>query len=141
MAAPLSSNTYLSKNKLTNQIAQYDIAVCQKYNNQELKLYDIILFKKDNKRIIHRIVEVVDDNTFITQGDNNPKRDDFTVQKDEIMGIYINSLVFMSFVNNLGYTPGFYVLFVGVTYDIGVILYFELKREKLKKNNTKEIEE
>ena len=51
MAAPLASNTYLDFNKLTNQIKQYDVAVVDKYDNQEINLYDIILFKKNNRYI------------------------------------------------------------------------------------------
>lgn len=133
MAAPLSSNTYLDTNKLTNQIKQYDIAVIDKYVDQEIKQYDIILFKKDKKYIIHRVIEIQNSgDTYQTQGDNNPFKDDFTVEKSEVLGIYKRSLKFMSFVNYLGYTPGFYVLIIGVTYDIGALLYFEYKKEKLK---------
>ena len=38
----------------------------------------------------------------------------------------------MSFVNYLGYTPGLYVSLVGVTYLIGVFLFFEIKNNQLK---------
>ena len=135
MAAPLAENTYLDFNKLTNQIKQYDVAVIDKYDNQEIKLYDIILFKKDNKYIIHRVIEILNDgDSYQTQGDNNIMKDDFIVNKDEIIGIYNHSLQFMSFINYLGYTPGFYVLMIGVTFDIGVLLFFEYKKEILKRS-------
>ena len=128
MAQALSTNYYLKNNNLTNQIAQYNIAVFDKLDNNEIKKYDIILFKKDNRLIAHRIVEINDDGTYTTQGDKNPAKDDFTVNKDEILGKYNHSLGFMSFINYLGYTPGFYVAMVGVTYDIGVILFFDYKK-------------
>lgn len=134
MSAPLASNTYLDFNKLKNQIKQYDIAVIDKYVDQEIKQYDIILFKKNNKYIIHRVIEIKDSGTYQTQGDFNERKDDFLVNKDEIIGIYNHSLKFMSFINYLGYTPGFYILMIGVTYDIGVLLFFEYKREILKRS-------
>ena len=135
MSQALKENYYLDNNKLTNQIAQYDIAVFDKTTENNIEKYDIILFKKDNILIAHRVVEISDDGLFYTQGDKNPERDDFTVSYTEVLGKYNHSLKFLSFVNYIGYTPGFYVTMVGVTYDIGVILYFEFKRSKLRKNN------
>ena len=135
MSQALKENYYLDNNKLTNQIAQYDIAVFDKTTENNIEKYDIILFKKDNILIAHRVVEISDDGLFYTQGDKNPERDDFTVSYSEVLGKYNHSLKFLSFVNYIGYTPGFYVTMVGVTYDIGVILYFEFKRSKLRKNN------
>ena len=134
MSQALSSNYYLKNNKLDNQIAQYDIAVFDKLNENSIQKYDIILFKKDNILIAHRVVEISEDGLFYTQGDKNPERDDFTVSYSDVLGKYNHSLGFLSFVNYLGYTPGFYVAMVGVTYDIGVLLFFEYKRNKLLKN-------
>ena len=130
MAAPLSTNTYLKSYDLKNQIKQYDIACFDKLEDQEIKLYDIILFKKDNKLIVHRIVEINEEG-YITKGDNNKERDDWTVSRNEVLGIYDRTLHFMSAVNYLGYTPGFYVLIVGTTYCLGVLLFFEYKNKKL----------
>ena len=130
MAAPLSSNTYLASNKLTNQIKQYDVACFDKLEEQEISLYDIILFKKDNKLIVHRVVEITE-NGYITKGDNNSERDDWVVDKSEVMGIYKKTLHFMSMINYFGYTPGFYVLIAGATYCLGTLLFFEYKNKKL----------
>ena len=133
MAAKNSANTYLKENKLNSQIAQYDVAVFDKYDQQEIKLYDIILFKQDNKLIVHRIVEISEDQKYYTQGDNNKQRDDWTINDDQILGIYNHSLVFLSFVNYLGYTPGFYIAMVGVMYDLGVLLVYDIKKSQLNK--------
>lgn len=130
MAAPLSTNAYLKENNLTNQIKQYDIACFDKLDNQDINLYDIILFKKDNKLIVHRIVEIKEDG-YATKGDNNAERDDWTVARTEILGLYKKKLHFMSAINYFGYTPGFYVLMVGATYCLGTILFFEYKNKKL----------
>lgn len=130
MAAPLSSNAYLKANNLTNQIKQYDIACFDKLEKQDINLYDIILFKKDNKLIVHRVIKITDDG-YITKGDNNSEKDDWVVTRNQILGIYKKTLHFMSMVNYFGYTPGFYVLMVGATYCIGTILLFEYKNKKL----------
>lgn len=133
MSSALSANPYLKANDLNNQIAQYDIAVFKKLDEQEIKKYDILLFKRDNKLIVHRVVEILNDNSYYVQGDKNPKRDEQVVHREDILGIYSRKLHFLSFVNYIGYTPGFYVSIVGVTYDIAVILFFEIKDNNLKK--------
>ena len=134
MSQALSTNTYLKNNKLDNQISQYDIAVFDKLSENTIQKYDIILFKKENILIAHRVVEIREDGLFYTQGDKNSTRDDFTVSYSEVLGKYNHSLRFLSFVNYIGYTPGFYVAMVGVTYDLGVILFFDYKKLKLAKN-------
>lgn len=140
MSQALSSNTYLKNNNLTNQIAQYNVAVFDKLDDKNINKYDVILFKMNNKLIAHRVVEIKEDGAYITQGDKNPTRDDFEVNRDIVLGKYNHSLTFMSFVNYLGYTPGFYVALTGVTYDIGAILLYEFKKERhLKKTNYNEM--
>ena len=141
MSQALPSNTYLKTNNLTNQIAQYDIAVFDNAKGEDIKKYDIILFKKGNILVTHRVIEITDHSTFRTQGDKNINPDEWEVTYDEVIGKYNHSLVFMSFINYLGYTPGFYVFLVGLTYDLGVILFFEVKKDRLLKNNNKQYTE
>ena len=141
MSQALASNTYIKNNNLTNQIAQYDIAVFDKVRGEDIQKYDVILFKKGNILVTHRVIEVTDHQTFRTQGDKNINPDEWEVTYDEVVGKYNHSLVFMSFINYLGYTPGFYIFLAGLTYDLGVILFFEVKKDKLlKKYNKPQIE-
>ena len=130
MAAQHQSNTYLKTYGLDNQIAQYDIAVFDIYDKQDIKKYDVVLFEKDNTLIVHRIVEIKKDGSYITQGDNNPDRDNWDVTKSEIKGVYAKKLGFLSFINYLGYTPGVYVALAGSIYDLGVLLLFEILDKK-----------
>ena len=130
MSQAISSNNYLETNNLKNQIAQYNIAVVDPCDGSIVNQYDVILFKKNGNLIIHRVIEIDADGNFITKGDKNLVRDDWVVTKEEVIGKYSYSLVFMSFINYLGYTPGFYVALAGVTYDLGVILYFQIKKDK-----------
>ena len=129
MSTKNRSNTYLYEHKLNNQIAIYDIAEIHTCEANEVSLYDVILFKKDNTLIIHRVVEVTA-TYFVTQGDSNTQKDDFVVTSDMIMGKYNKSLPFMSFNNYLFHTPGLYVLLVGVTFDIATLITYEIKRTR-----------
>ena len=130
MAAKKKSNGYLEANHLDNQIAQYDVAVFDIYEGQEIQKYDIILYEKDGILIAHRIIQIYENDTYLTQGDNNDAPDEAPISKGQIKGIYNRKLRFLSFVNYLGYTPGFYVAMVGVTYDLGVLLLFEILSKK-----------
>lgn len=59
-------------------------------NLKNIKEYDIIYYKKDNKYIIHRIVDVKEENgkkVFITKGDNNKTEDEWKVYEEDILGI------------------------------------------------------
>lgn len=133
MSSKNSKNTYLLENDLNNQIAQYDIAEVERCSSSMVNIYDVILYKKDNTLIIHRVIKINDDNTFVTRGDKNDANDEWVVTNDMFIGIYKKSLPFMSFINYLTYTPGFYILLGGTTFDIGVLLVYEIKRNNIKK--------
>lgn len=133
MSQAISSNAYLHIHDLKNQIPQYSIAVFDIDKKDDLQQYDIILFRKNDILIAHRIVEIKESGNYITQGDKNPQRDDFEVNKNEVLGKYSHTLQFMSFINYLGYTPGFYVALVGATYIIGATLFFDIKKSILLK--------
>ena len=140
MSKALEKNNYLAANNLTNQIAQYNIAEFKKKDeNTEIKKYDIILFKEKNKLIVHRIVDIDIYGNYITQGDNNETPDDWVVDKNSVMGVYQKSLHFLSFVNYLTYTPGFYVAVVGATYILGTLITFEILNGKLLKEANKKL--
>lgn len=137
MAATASGNTYLVTHDLNNQIAQYDVVAFDKYESQEIKQYDVILYRHENILITHRVISITEEG-YITRGDNNTENDKWTVTDNDIIGIYNHKLKFFSFVNYLGYTPGMYVLAIGTIYVLGTILLFDYKNEKLDKKYLKE---
>lgn len=73
MAEKNPKNTYLETYDLDNQIQTYDIIEIKRYANQnDVKLYDVVAFKnKNNVTIVHRIVEIKPDGTYLTRGDSN----------------------------------------------------------------------
>lgn len=72
-----SANTYLDTYDLNNQINTYDMIEITRYENQsQVKLYDVVAFKnKNNVTIVHRIIEIRSDGTYVTRGDSNAVSD------------------------------------------------------------------
>lgn len=70
-----------------------DTVIIEKINEKslkEMKAYDIIYYKKNNRYIVHRIekIETVDGRMIITtKGDNNDNIDSWKVYEEDIMGI------------------------------------------------------
>lgn len=77
---------------MTGSINKGDAVICEKYNSKEMKLKngDIIVFRKNDTMIVHRIVEVLElDNgqsVFRTKGDANRNDDNWLVSEKEIFG-------------------------------------------------------
>lgn len=67
-----------------------DAAVIVTVNTDELKAGDVIQYRKENYTVIHRIIEVTEDENgkraFITQGDNNPTPDADPVPAGAVVG-------------------------------------------------------
>lgn len=135
MATALSSNEYVKENKLQTKIYMYDVCEFTKnIDSSEIKLYDIVLYKNNNLLIAHRIININEDGTFETRGDNNVLSDKFDLKIDEIIGKYTKTFEFASFLNYLSYTPGFYVAFAGASFFIIAEAIFEEKEKRLIKN-------
>ena len=88
-------NGYLNFYNLNNQIQTYDIVQVQKYKSQsDVKQYDVVAFHDNaNRVIVHRIIEIKTDGTYITKGDSN-KLDDVgslyngALHYEDILGFY-----------------------------------------------------
>lgn len=95
-----SANTYLDTYDLNNQINTYDMIEICKYNSQsEIKPYDVVAFKnKNNVTIVHRIIEIRPDGTYVTRGDSNNVSDTNTqydgyLKYENIIGRYTGNSI------------------------------------------------
>ena len=101
MAKKYSGNTYLFDNDLDNQFQMFDIVVCRHLPAEdELELYDIVVYKKDDMYVIHRIVGIEEPNAnhpnerhFLLQGDAVEYPDKFPVLYSQMQGIYEGSRI------------------------------------------------
>lgn len=85
---------------MTGTIDLGDVVVFEEYKKQELKENDIIIFKQDNKIMVHRIVEINrinGENTYITKGDYNKNRDNWYVYPQNIKGIAMFKIKYIGY--------------------------------------------
>lgn len=68
------------------------VAIAKKVPSNEVKQNDIIMFKKDNLIISHRVIKINNDGSFVTKGDNNSTEDNFVVTKGEVKGKIVLTL-------------------------------------------------
>lgn len=96
MAKKNEKNGYLWGFELNDQIQMFDVILTQHLPaEEELELYDIVVYKRDDISIIHRIVEIEEPNEehpdhrlFIFQGDAIENPDRFPVLYSQMQGIY-----------------------------------------------------
>ena len=96
MATKHENNTYLVENNLDDQFQMFDIVICHHLPAEEdLELYDIVVYKYDDYHIIHRIVGIEEPNEkhpgerhFLLKGDANKYSDEFPVLYSQMQGIY-----------------------------------------------------
>jgi len=96
MAKINENNTYLTENGLNDQIQIFDIIVTRHLPpEEELELYDIVVYKQEETNVIHRIVGIEEPNEnhpnekhFLLQGDAVDLPDKFPVLYSQMLGIY-----------------------------------------------------
>lgn len=96
MARKHPENTYLFDNDLNDQFQMFDVVVCHHLPAEdELKLYDIVVYKQEDLHVIHRIVGIEEPNEnhpsarhFLLQGDAVENPDKFPVLYSQMQGIY-----------------------------------------------------
>ena len=101
MAKKHSKNSYLVENSLDDQIQMFDLVVCRHLPAEEdLKLYDIVVYKQDDMYVIHRIVGIEEPNDqhpnerhFLLQGDAVEWPDKFPVLYSQMQGIYLGTRI------------------------------------------------
>ena len=89
-------NTYLFDNNLNNQIGVFDLIATYKLpKEEELQLYDIVVYEVDGILVVHRIVGIEEPNEkhpnerhFLMQGDAVGSPDRFPVLYSQMKGIY-----------------------------------------------------
>jgi len=96
MAEKSKANKYLFDNDLNDQLQMFDIVVCHHLPAEdELELYDVVVYKQEDIYVIHRIVGIEEPNEhhpnerhFLLQGDAVERPDKFPVRYSQMQGIY-----------------------------------------------------
>ncbi|MBR5280316.1 MAG: hypothetical protein IKU26_05050 [Clostridia bacterium] len=97
MATAHEKNTYLQENHLTDRLQVYDMAAFTRVPPQEeLSLYDIVIYEYEDTLICHRIVEIKEDKLgvyYILQGDAVERADRCAVRYEQIRAIYTGTRI------------------------------------------------
>ena len=96
MSKKHEKNLYLVNNNLNDQMQVYDLIFTYKAPAEDqLKLYDIVVYETDGMFVIHRIIGIEEPNSshpterwFLLQGDANSVSDRFPVKYEQIRGVY-----------------------------------------------------
>lgn len=125
------------------QFAKGDLVFTRKLKKgEELQVYDIVTFKKGNLTVIHRIVDIYDENGvtyYVTRGDAVPESGtDSAKTIDQITGVYVSSWgkvgIVVKFVQSI-----YGILAIILCLTILTIAYIIMKymnNERNKKQNT-----
>ncbi len=96
MASVHKNNVYLEENGIDDRFQMFDIIMCHHLPaEEELELYDVVVYKRDDFSVIHRIVAIEEPNdehpdhrVFTLQGDAVENPDRFPVLYGQMQSIY-----------------------------------------------------
>lgn len=77
-----------------------DVVLFESYDNQEIEIGQIIIFNKNNIRLVHRVVDIKNVNgvlRYYTKGDKNKEIDDGFITKSDIVGITKARIVYLGY--------------------------------------------
>ena len=80
----------IASNSMQPTYSRGDIVIYQERALSEISVGDILVFKRGNRIITHRVVEIRgegEDRRFIVKGDNNLAADDYSVSNDDVRGV------------------------------------------------------
>lgn len=121
---------------MEKEINSGDIAVTKEIENTDLKVGDIIAYKKTNAVVTHRIIAIETDENgklvFTTKGDNNNTEDEEKVYENEVEGKYKFKIAGLGNVAIFIQTP----MGMVVSLSIPVILIIITQIIQSRKNNS-----
>ena len=135
MAAKNEKNEYLFENDLNDQFQVFDIVITRPLPKEEdLKLYDIVVYERDGVLVIHRIVGIEEPNQnhseryFKTQGDAISRHDVYPVLYSQMNAIYTGERIayvgsFILFIQS----PAGWLCFILVMFGILIMPFIEKK--------------
>ncbi len=79
----------IASNSMRPTYSRGDIVIYKQNDPSEITIDDILVFKRGNRIITHRVVEIRgsgEDLRFIVRGDNNESTDEYSVSADDVRG-------------------------------------------------------
>lgn len=142
MSEKNEANDYLVTNNLNNQFQTYDIILLEKAKSEsDIKLYDVVAYKNNEGiNVIHRVIKINEDGTFITRGDANNSSDKYSPTYDDIIGVYtskkINTIgIFVIFLQS---APGI-ITIISMIYVLVMVDYLSNKMNKVQDDRIEQL--
>ena len=79
----------IASNSMRPTYGRGDIVIYKQIEPSEIQVNDILVFKRGNQIITHRVIEIRgkgESRRFIVKGDNNESPDDYSVSADDVRG-------------------------------------------------------
>ena len=80
----------IGSESMTGAINKGDAVVFEKYNKEKLQKDQVVIFKKDDILVVHRIIRIKNVNgqyRYYTKGDANQKEDESYITSKDIVGV------------------------------------------------------
>ena len=135
MATKNEENEYLFENDLNDQFGVFDLVVTRPLPKEdELELYDIVVYERDGILVIHRITEIEEPNSkhseryFKTQGDAISRHDIYPVLYSQMHAIYEGERIpYVGSIITFIQSPAGWLCFILVMFAILVMPIIEKK--------------
>lgn len=90
----------IGSGSMTGSINKGDAVIFESYDNQNIFEGDVIIFKRDSLKVVHRVIDVKVVNgqyQYYTKGDANQNIDDSYVSKKDIVGISKFKIIYIGY--------------------------------------------
>lgn len=92
----------IGSNSMIPIFSKGDAVLYERINDEtNLEIGQIIIFKKDKKTIVHRLIEIVDignnEKVYFTKGDANEDPDGYPIERKNIVGVYKAGIKYIGF--------------------------------------------
>lgn len=121
----------IATNSMEPDINEGDVVVIFKAKENNLKVGNVITFKKNQELITHRIIEIRDkgiQKEYITKGDNNNVEDTEEVRYSQIQGVHVLTIPFLGTIVIFIQNHFFLIILTLLIIVIGI--YFMNRKQK-----------
>ena len=144
MSKKNEENEYLFENNLDNQFDRFDLILTTSLPKEEdLKLYDIVVYEVEDMMVVHRIVDIEEPNAkhpderwFMLQGDAVERPDRYPVRYEQMRALYAGKKIpFIGSWVNFMQSPAGYMCILLVIFGVICIPWMDnkLMKERLKR--------
>lgn len=90
----------IGSGSMTGTIDKGDTVVFEKYDNQQIKIGQVIIFISEKQRVVHRVIDIKDVNgeiRYFTKGDANENADEGYIVDSDIFGVSMFKIKYIGY--------------------------------------------